>query len=101
VKTQDKKLRKFYAVFFSVAVALAGVVSFYASSHPDGLEKVAEDQGFLDTARDSAVSGSPLSDYGISGIASERLSVGLAGVLGVLATAAVAFGLFRLLRKKR
>jgi hypothetical protein len=99
--TKDKKLTKFYLAFFSVAILLAGVVSFYASSQPDGLEKVAEEKGFLDTAKDSAVSGSPLSDYGVSGIDSERMSVGLAGVIGVVATAVVAFGLFMMIRRKR
>ena len=37
-----------------VALLLAGVVSFYASGHPDGLEYVAEKTGFLDTADDHA-----------------------------------------------
>ena len=38
VKT-DKK--KFYVIGLFVTLVLAGVVSFYASSSPDGLEKVA------------------------------------------------------------
>ncbi|NDF43676.1 MAG: cobalt ECF transporter T component CbiQ [Actinobacteria bacterium] len=55
--TQAKEsLKKFYISFFLAAAALAGGVSFYASSSPDGLEKVAEDEGFLETAKDSAVS---------------------------------------------
>jgi hypothetical protein len=99
--TNKKSLTRFYLSFFLVAAFLAGAISFYASSHPDGLEKVAETKGFLDTARDSAVSGSPLADYGVSGITSERLSVGLAGLLGVAATALCAFALFLLLRKKK
>ncbi len=37
-----------------VSLFIAGFVSFYASSSPDGLEKVAEDQGFIETAQDSA-----------------------------------------------
>ena len=42
-----------------VALLLAGVVSRFASSDPDGLTKVAEDKGFADTekARDSPVGG--------------------------------------------
>ena len=91
----------FYFSFFLIAIALAGGASYYASSQPDGLEKVADEKGFLNTAKDSAVSGSPLSDYGIVGLDNERLSVGLAGVIGVVATALVALALFGLLRKKR
>lgn len=101
--TQSTKnsLKKFYISFFLVAIALAGGASYYASSDPDGLEKVAEEEGFLDTAQDSAVSESPLSDYGVAGLGDERMSVGLAGIIGVIATALVALGLFWLLRKKR
>ena len=97
----QKSLKKFYLSFFLVAIALAGGASYYASSQPDGLEKVADEEGFLDTAKDSAVADSPLSDYGILGLDNERLSVGLAGVIGVIATALVALALFTLLRKKR
>ncbi|MCU0301999.1 MAG: PDGLE domain-containing protein [Candidatus Nanopelagicales bacterium] len=77
-----------------VSLALAGIVSFYASSDPDGLEKVAEDIGFIESAQDSATAGSPLSDYAAVGVEDPRLSVGIAGVVGVLLTAAIAFGLF-------
>lgn len=93
-------LTKFYMGFFLAATILAGVVSYYASSSPDGLEKVAEDEGFLDTAKDSAVSGSPLADYGVAGLDNERLSVGVSGIIGVLATAVVSIMLFKLLKKK-
>jgi hypothetical protein len=37
---------KFIAAGFLVAALLAGGASYYASSHPDGLEKVAKDIGF-------------------------------------------------------
>jgi hypothetical protein len=83
-----------------VSLLLAGVVSYYASSAPDGLEKVAGEIGFGESAQDSAVSGSPLSDYGVSAVSDERLSVGLAGVIGVVLTAVVAFGLFHLLARR-
>ena len=79
--------RKFYAGAFIVCILLAGGVSFYASSSPDGLEKVAEDVGFIETAKDQ-------------GFESARLSVGLAGLIGVAATALFAMGLFLLIRRK-
>lgn len=84
-----------------VALFAAGVVSFYASSDPDGLERVAEDHGFLGNAVDSANAGIVTADYGIAGIDNERLSVGLAGVLGVAVMAIVGFGLFWLLARGR
>jgi cobalt/nickel transport protein len=93
-------LKKFYALFFLAALSLAGGISYYASSSPDGLEKVAEDEGFLESAEDSAVSNSPLADYGLAGLDNERLSVGIAGVVGVLATAVIALALFALIKKR-
>jgi cobalt/nickel transport protein len=42
-----------------------------------------------------------LADYGVKGIENERLSVGTAGVIGVIATGAVSGGLFLLLRRKK
>lgn len=97
---QRMKMRKFLLIGFLASVLLAGIVSFYASSNPDGLEKAAEDVGFLDEATDSALAESPLADYGITGLDDERLSVGLAGVLGVLVMAVVAGGGFMLLARK-
>ncbi|GDX13832.1 hypothetical protein LBMAG02_6250 [Actinomycetes bacterium] len=93
-------LKKFYLLFFIAALSLAGGLSFYASSSPDGLEKVAEDEGFLESAKDSALSNSPLADYGLAGLDSERLSVGIAGVVGVVATAVIALALFTLIKKR-
>lgn len=96
-----KILGRFYLAFFVVSLIVAGALSYYASSHPDGLEKVAEDVGFLDTAKDSLVSVSPLADYGISGIENVRLSVGLSGIIGVLATALVAYLVFAISKRLR
>ena len=78
----------------------AAFVSFYASANPDGLEFVAEQVGFLNTAKDSATGSSPLADYGLTGLENERLSVGIAGIVGVLLTAVISFGLFTLIKKR-
>lgn len=93
--------KKFYLGGIVVSLILAGVVSFYASSHPDGLEKVAGDIGFIETAKDPATSGSALADYGVEGIENERASVGVAGVIGVVATGAIATGFFLYLGKRK
>ena len=82
-----------------LSLVLAGGVSYYASSQPDGLEKVAGDIGFLDSAKESAVEDGPLAGYGVAGVENERISGGLAGVIGVASTAAVSFGLFYALRR--
>jgi cobalt/nickel transport system permease protein len=79
-----------------VALVLAGAVSFVASSNPDGLEYVAEDQGFLDSAQDSAVGGLALADYGEVG----GIPVGVAGLVGVGITILVGLVLFRWLSRR-
>lgn len=92
--------RKFYIAGFVVSLFLAGVVSFYASSSPDGLEKVAEDIGFIETAKENTNADVVLSDYGTKGVDNERASVGIAGVVGVLGTAVVAGVAFKLIARK-
>lgn len=83
-----------------VCAVLAGVVSFWASGNPDGLEFVAEKLGFVDSAGEHATGGSPFADYGTAGVDDARLSGGLAGLVGVTVTAVVAFGLMHLLRRR-
>lgn len=92
--------RSLWLVGLLVAVALAVVASFYASSQPDGLEKVAGDQGFLASAEEHELADSPLADYGVRGVDDARLSVGLAGLAGVAVTLAVGGGLFWLVRRR-
>ncbi|WP_170970237.1 PDGLE domain-containing protein [Nocardioides jishulii] len=92
--------RRLFLVLGAVALVIAGVVSYYASSHPDGLEYVAESTGFGDTAEDHAAADGPLADYAVKGVDDARLSGGLAGVIGVLVTLAVAGGLAYALRRR-
>jgi cobalt/nickel transport protein len=94
------KNKKFLAAGFLVSIFLAGVVSFYASSDPDGLEKVAEEIGFIETAKDHTYADGVLADYGVKGIENERASVGVAGVIGVIGTAVVAGLLFTFIARK-
>jgi hypothetical protein len=82
-----------------LSLVLAGGLSYYASSQPDGFEKSAGEIGFLDTAEESPLKDSPLAEYGVAGVENERLSGGLAGVIGVASTAAISFGIFYALRR--
>ncbi|MFF5390947.1 energy-coupling factor ABC transporter permease [Streptomyces sp. NPDC013012] len=95
--------RKLWIGGVVTALVLAGFVSFYASASPDGLEKVAADKGIDAKAEEyeHATADSPLADYGVRGIAAERLSGGLAGVIGVGATLAVGTGVFLVVRRRR
>ncbi|MBG0813699.1 energy-coupling factor ABC transporter permease [Planomonospora sp. ID82291] len=78
--------RPFLLAGVGVTLVLAGVVSFFASGDPDGLEKVAEDEGFLGRATDHPFASWLLGDYGDGG----GVPVGVAGVVGVGITLLVA-----------
>jgi PDGLE domain len=82
--------RFFTIIALAIAVGLATGVSPYASSSPDGLEKVAVDKAFLEQGGLHPVQeDSPVPDYAIPGIDDARLATGLAGFAGTL----VVFGL--------
>ena len=84
-----------------LAVALAIFVSPFASSSPDGLERVAEDEGFAETAAEHRLDDSPVADYAVDGVDDERVSGGLAGLVGVLVTFGLGVGVFAVLRTLR
>lgn len=84
----------------ALAVALVVVLfSPLASPHPDGLERVAEDQGFIERAQEAPFEVIP--DYVLPGVESEALATILAGVIGTLMVAGVTWGLGWLLRRAR
>ncbi|MEU6323295.1 energy-coupling factor ABC transporter permease [Streptomyces sp. NPDC047009] len=83
------------------SLVLAGFVSFYASANPDGLEKVATDQGISQKAKPHTASDSPLAGYGVKDIGDARLSGGLAGVIGVGVTVVAGSAVFWAVRRRR
>ena len=91
----------FVVVALAVALALAFFVSPQASSQPDGLNKVAIDKGFADNEKSHALDDGPTSGYAVKGVDNERLATGLAGLIGVTVTFAVAGGLFLVMRQTR
>lgn len=102
----------FFLAFLAVVLLVAGGLSYFASSSPDGLDSVTlhgcevtetADGEQLDgtciaqNAQDSATAGSPLAGYSIGG---GDGTIGPAGIIGVLVTLVVAGGLFWLLRTR-
>ncbi len=82
-----------------VSLALAGVVSHYASSEPDGLTRVAADHGLAERADRSPAEDGPLAGYQVKGMDDPPLSRGVAGVVGALvvlvAAGALTYGVRR------
>jgi cobalt/nickel transport system permease protein/cobalt/nickel transport protein len=84
-----------------VALLLAGVASYYASSAPDGLNRVAEDHGITRTERDHAAADGAMAGYRARGIETDRLSGLVAGVSGALVVLALFGGLTLVLRRRK
>lgn len=101
VAVAARSTKKVWATGLATALVLAGFVSYYASASPDGLEKVAADQGIDQNVKGHAAAGSPLADYSVKDIADARLSGGLAGVIGVGVTVVVGTGIFWTVRRRR
>jgi cobalt/nickel transport protein len=90
-------VKKFFIGFAVVSLLIAGVLSYFASGDPDGLDKTVEDTGIAEHAQEHPFAGSTFADYALGG---DDKFTGLAGVLGVIVVLAVSFSLFWFLRKK-
>lgn len=87
-----KSITVFVLAALAFAIVLAVFVSPYASEHPDGLEWVAEQKGFIGHAGDDpAWKASPVPDYTVPGIDNPSVATGIAGLIGTIVTFAVAF----------
>jgi cobalt/nickel transport system permease protein len=85
---------------FGLGIALLlAVLSPLASAHPDGLEWVAEQKGFLEAARGPVYNLIP--DYVFPGLSNEVLATILAGIVGTLLVFGVALGVAYLRRNRK
>jgi len=85
-----------------VSIIIAMFISPFASSFPDGLEKVAENFGFIEKAKELVIINFIIPDYSFPGIGSDFWQTALAGFFGVLIVLAVfgiIFLIYRLVRK--
>jgi PDGLE domain len=93
--------RLFTILALALAVGLATAVSPFASPHPDGLEKVAEEKQFIEEGRLAPLQeDSPIPDYAFPGVENERVATGLAGFVGTLGVFALGYGLASVLRRR-
>ena len=95
-------MRRFTILALVVAILLGAALSPLASSSPDGLERVAAEQGFADRGRIAPVQQhAPARDYAFPGVDDARLATGLAGLAGVLGVFVLGAGLVAVLRRPR
>ena len=98
---RTSNLRIFLLGGLLVAIGLAMLVSGFASSSPDGLNKVAEDHGFAADARQHLFENGPMAGYAVKGVRNDRLSTGISGLIGVLVTFGIGLALFAMVRAMR
>lgn len=89
---------KWWLIALGVALVLA-ILSPLASSSPDGLERVAEDKGFLELAGDTPFQ--IIADYAFPGIENEALATIVAGIIGTLILFALVYGITWLIVSNR
>ena len=89
---------KWWLISFLVCLAIA-CLSPLASSSPDGLERVAEDKGFIALAQEAPFQ--VIADYAFPGIENEVTATMLAGLIGTLILFGVVYGVAWLIRSKR
>ncbi|MFC2066116.1 PDGLE domain-containing protein [Chloroflexota bacterium] len=82
-----------------VVCLLVAVFSPLASSSPDGLERVAEDKGFIGLAQ--GVPFELIADYVFPGIENEAVATILAGLIGTLIVFGMVYGLAWLVKSRR
>jgi len=97
-RTSRRKDRFVWLGGLLIAIALA-VLSPLASGHPDGLEWVAEEKGFLDAAQDAPYEIIP--DYVFPGLSNVQFATIVAGIVGTLIVFGVALGVAYLRRQRR
>jgi len=88
---------KWWVVGLLIALAVT-LISPLASAWPDGLERVAEDKGFIEDAQDAPYEVIP--DYVLPGVGNEAVATILAGIVGTLVVFGLAYGLGVLLRRR-
>jgi len=81
------------------ALALVSIGVLFASSAPDGLEKLAEEIGIGEQAK--ALLDTPLADYEVAAIEASWPSQAIAGLVGLALTIGICLLLARALARRR
>ncbi|MEL7242084.1 MAG: energy-coupling factor ABC transporter permease [Cyanobacteria bacterium J06643_5] len=94
----EKQIRSWVVPVVSILL-VAGLLSLVASGWPDGLEKVAEDTGFIGLAEEVRISvPTPFADYAFNG--NEGIGTSIAGILGSIVCFGVAWGIAQVSKPK-
>ena len=91
--------RRALIVSILICLIVVALAAFYASSYPDGLERVAETVGFAAVATDEAHIKGPLPGYSFLPIKSPFWSTFVAGAIGILVVFLIFWATGKLLKR--
>lgn len=97
----DRRTRLLVVGGLLASVVVAVGLAQLASDDPDGLEYVAEQQGFADSAEEHDLAGTPLADYGEGLTGNPALDTAIAGLIGVIVTFGVGWLVLVAVRRPR
>ena len=90
----------FVWIGLGIAFLMALFLSPFASTSPDGLEKVGLEMGFAEKGGEGTLwKHAPLRDYAIPWIKNEKISIAISGLIGTLGIFLIAFGIGKLMHK--
>jgi len=100
----DKKTKQLIIGGIILAIVIAIVSGFLASTDPDGLEKAMEDilpEELLHEIEESHLIESPMPDYEIESIEDGSISASISIIIGVIVTFLFVYVLGYLLKKRK
>lgn len=103
MSSHSNRNKGFILTGLGIASLIAVLLSPWASSNPDGLDRVSEDHGFADQAIEEAPAHqlpfySVFDEYAVRGVP-DGIATPLAGLMGTLVTFGLAWGVGKLLVK--
>ncbi len=95
----------FMFIGLAIALSIAAFLSPLASQDPDGLDRVAEDLKFSDKAIEQPITkdlptAQVFDEYSLKAVSDEKLSTGIAGILGTLLTFGLTWGVGKVAIRK-
>ena len=92
----------FVWLVLGLSLLMALFLSPFASSSPDGFEKIAQTKGVSQQGKQRNLwNHAPLRGYAIPWIENEKMSTAFSGVIGTLSIFLTSLGIGKLMRKKR
>ncbi len=96
--------KTFFLIGLTTSLGIAAIVSSFASSDPDGLDRIAQDFKFENKADEEPLAHrlpfySIFEEYSLRGVP-EKLSTPLAGIIGTLTTFGLAWGLGKVVTRR-